>query len=193
MTLVGVTGGMAAGKSTALACFQELGASTVDADDVVHRLYAPDQEVYRAVVERWGRGILAPDGTVQRPAVAQRVFGNGAELQWLNALLHPLVQRHILELAATRADGLLCCGVPLLFETGWGHMVSRSVAVWCDPQTQWRRLQGRGWNEADIRARLGRQMSMDEKLVRADYGVINTGSLEMLRQQCRIVFETLTS
>jgi len=193
MTLVGVTGGMAAGKSTALTCFQALGASVVDADDVVHGLYAPRQEAYQAMVDRWGRGILNPDGTVNRAAVAQRVFGDDRELQWLNALVHPLAQRRIQQLAAGQTSAVFCCGVPLLFETGWERTMTRTVAVWCDPQTQWRRLLERGWSEADIRARLRQQMSMDEKLARADYGLINTGSLEMLRQQCRSLYDVFTS
>ncbi len=194
MVLVGVTGGMAAGKSTALTCFRALGASVVDADAVVHRLYAPHQDVYRAVVERWGQGILAPDGTVDRAKVAQRVFGNDRELQWLNALIHPLVQRQILALAAAQiGGGVLCCGIPLLFETGWERWVARTVAVWCDPSTQWARLRERGWSDAEIRGRLNSQMSMDEKLARADYGVINTGSLKMLRQQCRALYVAFTS
>jgi len=193
MVLVGVTGGMAAGKSTALSCFQALGASVVDADDLVHRLYLPGQPVSRAVVSHWGDGILNPDGSVNRAAVARRVFSEDGELQWLNRLTHPQVEQQVLDLAAACTSRVLCCGVPLLFESGWDARMSRTVAVWCDLQTQWLRLCGRGWSEAEIRARLARQMSMDEKLSRARYGLINTGSMGMLREQCRRLYEVLAA
>jgi dephospho-CoA kinase len=193
MILVGVTGGMAAGKSTALSCFKALGASVVDADDIVHQLYLPGQDVYQAVVKRWADGVLNADRTVNRAAIAQRVFCDDHEMQWLNDLVHPLVQRQILGAAAARSQGVLCCGVPLLFETGWDRTMSRTIAVWCDPATQQARLRERGWAESAIRARLARQMSMDEKLTRATYGLINTGSLEMLRQQCRWLYDVFTS
>jgi dephospho-CoA kinase len=193
MTLVGVTGGMAAGKSTALSCFRALGASVMDADDVVHRLYLPGQDVYQAVVGRWADEVLNPDGTVNRAAIAQRVFCSDHEMQWLNDLIHPLVRRQMLNAASAVTTGVLCCGVPLLFETGWDRTLTLTVAVWCDPCTQRARLQSRGWSDDDIRARQSRQMSMDEKLTRARYGLINTGPLEVLRQQCRWLYDVFTS
>jgi dephospho-CoA kinase/formamidopyrimidine-DNA glycosylase len=193
MTLVGVTGGMAAGKSTALSCFKALGASVVDADDVVHGLYLPGQVVYQAVVERWAEEILNPDGTVNRAAIAKRVFCDDREMQWLNDLLHPLVQRQVLDMAAAMTNGVLCCCVPLLFEAGWDRAFAPTVAVWCDPSIQKTRLLSRGWSENDIRIRQARQMTMDEKLNRATYGLINTGSFEMLRQQCRWLYDVFTS
>lgn len=193
MTLVGVTGGMAAGKSTALGCFRALGASVVDADDVVHRLYLPGQDVYQALVGRWADEILNPDLTVNRAAIARRVFCDDHEMQWLNDLVHPLVQRQVLDAASAVTNGILCCGVPLLFETGWEQTMAFTVAVWCDPSTQRTRLLSRGWSENEIRVRQARQMSMDEKLTRATYGLINTGPLEMLRQQCRRLYDVFTS
>ncbi len=192
MVLVGVTGGIAAGKSTVLGCFQALGASVVDADSLVHDLYRPGSEVIPRLVERWGEEILNPDGSVNRPAVARRVFAQDGELLWLNALVHPLVERKIVELAAS-PGGVLCCAVPLLFEAGWHERMDHTVAVWCDPDTQLRRLRQRGWTDAEIRARLARQLSMDEKLARAQYGLINTGTLDMLRQQCRLLYGALAA
>jgi dephospho-CoA kinase len=111
----------------------------------------------------------------------------------LNDLVHPLVQREMLNAARASDCGVLYCGIPLLFETGWDRTMGLTVAVWCDPRTQKARLLGRGWSEADIRARQSRQMSMDEKLERARYGLINTGPLEMLRQQCRCLVDVLAS
>jgi len=193
MILLGVTGGMAAGKSTVLRCFQALGAAVVDADDLVHRLYLPGSIVHREVLERWGGAVLNADGSVNRAAVAQRVFSDDRELQWLNGLLHPLVQRQVRDLSAATEAALFCCAVPLLFEAGWDHWMTQTLAVWCDPGRQWARLRQRGWTDDHIGARLARQLSMDEKLTRAHYGIINTGSIETLRQQCRLVYNALAN
>ncbi|NLF17563.1 MAG: dephospho-CoA kinase [Lentisphaerae bacterium] len=193
MIVVGVTGGMAAGKSTVLGCFQALGATVADADAVVHDLYASDRAVAQAVAERWGAGVLTADGGIDRGALAQRVFADDLALQWLNDLIHPRARRRLMDLAAGAATPVFCCAVPLLFEVGWDAGLDHTVAVWCDPTTQWERLRRRGWSDEHIAARLRHQMSMDEKLARAEYGLINTGSVERLRQQCCLLYERFTS
>jgi dephospho-CoA kinase len=165
----------------------------VDADDLVHRLYLPGSAVCGELVARWGAGILNPDGSVNRNAVAQRVFTDDRELDWLTGLVHPLVDRQLQDLSAACTGRAFYCGVPLLFENGWDTRVTHTVAVWCDGETQRTRLRLRGWTDAEIRARLARQMSMDDKLARAGYGLINTGSLEMLRQQCRLLHAALAA
>ncbi|MBN2449313.1 MAG: dephospho-CoA kinase [Lentisphaeria bacterium] len=191
MILVGLTGGIGSGKTTVLGCFRGLGAETSDADEEVHRLYEPGTDVYRAVLARWGTGILRADGSVNRAAVAEIVFRGGTELEWLSELVHPPIRQAILERAAVPMLRLFVCALPLLYETHWDRMTCRNVAVWCDPQTQARRLRRRGWDEEQVRSRASRQMTMDEKLQRADFGIINTGSMELLRQQCRRVYEEL--
>jgi dephospho-CoA kinase len=123
--------------------------------------------------------------------VADIVFGDDAELSWLNGVIHPLVQERVLERARRPVHALLFCGVPLLFETGWHAWVAQVVSVWCDPQTQWDRLRARGWSGDVIRARCARQMTMDEKLLLADFGIINTGSMTLLRSQCGMVHDRL--
>lgn len=193
MIVVGVTGGMAAGKSTVLGCLQALGATVADADAVVHELYTSDAAVAQAVAERWGPGILATDGAIDRGALARRVFADDQALQWLNDLIHPRVQRRLEDLAAEAVTPVFCCAVPLLFEVGWDTALDGTVAVWCDPSTQWGRLRQRGWSDEHIKARLRHQMSMDEKLARAEYGLINTGTVEMLRQQCCLLYQRFTS
>jgi len=190
MRLIGVTGGIGAGKTTVLSEFERLGYCTLDADDVVHRLYEPGMPVYEAVAARWGVGVIQADGSLDRAAVAGRVFGDPAELSWLNSLIHPLVRGAFRDLSE-RTDGPLFCGVPLLFEVGWQDDMDATVAVWCDLLTQRRRLHDRGWSDEDIRRRLGCQMSMDEKLSRADVGIINTGSRLLLAEQCEWAIKTL--
>ena len=191
MLLIGVTGGIGAGKTTVLREFQQLGARVLEADAVVHELYTADESVRDALRRRWGEAAFAPDESVDRAAVASIVFECGAELDWLNQLVHPLVKEKILACAA-EAPSALFCSVPLLFEAGWEASVCRTVTVWCDAATQRERLQQRGWSAAETTRRLAHQMCMDEKLWRAEYAVINTGRRALLGEQCRRVFARIT-
>jgi len=190
MFVAGVTGGMGSGKTTALAEFARLGGCILDADEVVHGLYAPGTPVTAAVRERWGAGVLAADGSVHRPALAERVFAAPAELAWLTTLVHPAVRDAIAAVRHRSRRGLFC-GVPLLFEAGWDADVDVTVAVWCDPLTQAARLAARGWDAAETQRRQRFQLDMDTKLNRADYGIVNTGTPAVLHEQCRRVFQRI--
>ncbi len=181
--LVGITGGIGAGKSTVLAIMARLGFPVLDADEAVHRLYESDSELVARLVERWGAGVLDAGGALDRRAVAERVFQNPGERRWLNRIVHPRVRARIREFAE-QSRGLCFCGVPLLYEVGWEQDFDRVAAVWCDPETQWRRLRRRGWSPAEIRRRIASQLSMDAKLERADFGIVNTGPRRLLEQQC---------
>jgi len=183
---IGVTGGIGAGKTAVLRLLAELGARTVDADDVVHALYECDHPGQVAVRSRWGDRVLAPDGRADRAAIAEIVFGDPGELRWLNGVIHPMVKDWIRSLAA-KSEEPLYCGIPLLFETGWDDFVWRSVAVWCSPEVQRERLRRRGGNEREIQRRLGCQLDMDLKLTRGDFAIVNDGSWDHVREQCRML------
>ncbi len=183
---IGVTGGIGAGKTAVLRSLAELGAQTVDADDVVHFLYGPGRPGQKAVLERWGERVLAPDGSVDRAALADIVFSAPGELRWLNGVIHPMVQDRIANLAEQAAEPLYC-GIPLLFEAGWERSVAFTVSVWCGAKLQMERLARRGWSEGEIRRRLDCQLGMDEKLRRGDFAIVNNGSWEHLREQCRLL------
>jgi len=183
---IGVTGGIGAGKTAVLRLLAELGARTVDADDVVHTLYERDRPGHVAVRDRWGKRALNPDGGVNRAAIAEIVFSDPGELRWLNGVIHPMVQDWIRALAEKSKEPLYC-GIPLLFETGWDGFVWRSVSVWCSPDVQRERLLRRGWDEHEIQRRLACQLDMDRKLTRGDFAIINNGSWEHVREQCRIL------
>lgn len=183
---IGVTGGIGAGKTTVLSLLAELGARTVDADDVVHDLYQPGQPGQEAVRERWGNRVLTATGSVDRTALAELVFTAPGELRWLNGVIHPMVQERIAQLASEVPQPLYC-GIPLLFEVGWESAVRFSVAVWCAEDTQLERLGQRGWSAEEIRRRRACQLHMDEKLRRSDFAIINNGSREHLGEQCRIL------
>jgi len=183
MALVGITGGIGSGKSTVLAVFRRLGARILDADTAVHELYKPGQAGFRLVLDRWGLSILQPDGLISRAEIARRVFQSQTEREWLESVIHPLVKTRFLQESAN-GPGDLIGAVPLLFEAGWESMCRRTIAVWCEPETQQQRLLLRGWSRDDIARRNALQLTMNEKLRRADFGIINTGTMELLEIQC---------
>ena len=187
---IGVTGGIGAGKTAVLQLLDDLGCRTVDADDIVHWLYEPGHPGYEIVSSRWGKRVLTAGGEVDRAAVAEIVFRDRSELQWLNGVIHPRVKERIRSLAS-ESETPLFCGVPLLFETGWDRFMWRSVSVWCSSPVQWQRLRRRGWDQDEIERRLACQMDMDEKLARGDFGIINNSNWRQLREQCRLLVERL--
>jgi len=190
MALIGITGGIGAGKTAVLNILGSYGARIWDADVAVHELYLPGREGFAAAVQRWGRAVLTVEGGLDRQAVAARVFASPVEREWLEAQVHPLVQKNMEDTAA-RFPSPLFCAVPLLFEVGWQDRFAAVITVWCDPETQRRRLLARGWTEAEMAARLQAQLPANEKLDRADLAIINNGSLDLLREQCRRVWDIL--
>ena len=190
MMLVAVTGGIGAGKTTVLEQFARFGAEVADADTLVHRLYEPGSELHAALIERWGARVVAADGRLLRPAIAEIVFSEPAELRWLNGMVHPRVRQLIKDMAAAARPALFCA-IPLLFESGWESDMSCTVAVWCDPVTQQQRLGQRGWDEREMTRRISQQLSMDEKLRRSDYGIVSSCSWDLLAEQCQLVYQRI--
>ena len=141
MLLVGLTGGIGSGKSTVAALLVERGAVLVDADAVVHELQAPGQPVLEAMVERFGDAILNDDGTLDRAAVAQQVFGDEAALADLNAIVHPAVRTELANrvLGQADTDNVVVMDVPLLTESGMDGLAG-VVVVDVDPEVAIARL-----------------------------------------------------
>jgi dephospho-CoA kinase len=184
--VIGLTGGIGSGKSTVSAMLAERGAVVVDADAIVRELQQPGTPVFDAMVERFGREIVAPDGTLDRAAVADRVFGDPEALADLNAIVHPAVgaeiARRLEELAPT--DAVVVLDVPLLVESKNPYPVAGLLVVDVDPEVAVRRLvEHRGMREADVRARMARQASREERLARADHVIDNSGTLDDLARQ----------
>jgi dephospho-CoA kinase len=194
---VGLTGGMGAGKSTALAALERLGAVVLSSDAVVHELYAHDAQLRDAVVERWGTQV-APDGVVDRSAVAERAFASAEERAWLEGLLWPLVGARVAAwLTDVRAGGSARGGrpraavveVPLLFEAGLEGLYDATVAVVSDETLRHERASARGHALADERS--ARQLSQQEKARRATFVVRNDGSEQELEQELSAVLDKL--
>jgi dephospho-CoA kinase len=191
---VGLTGGIGAGKSEALAALERLGAATISADTVVHQLYE-NPEVRAAVVGRWGDGV-APGGRVDRARVARKAFADDDDRAWLEALIWPKVGERIAEWRAVEsqrdpAPRALVVETPLLFEAGLESAYDATIAVVAEEGVRAERAGARGHAALDERA--ARQLTQDEKAARATYAVENSGSLAQLERELSGVLEKLTA
>jgi dephospho-CoA kinase len=186
---VGLTGGIGAGKSEALAALARLGAATLSTDAVVHELYE-DPEVRAAVVARWGPEV-APGGRVDRAAVARRAFADPQERAWLERLLWPRVGARVAQWRRTATGRALVVETPLLFEAGLEGNYDATIAIVADESVRAERARARG--HASLDERTARQLSQDEKARRATYAVENSGTLEQLEEELSGVLAKLTS
>jgi len=185
MILIGLTGGIGSGKSTVSARLAELGARVVDADAITREVQQPGTDVFAAIVDRFGEGVVAPDGTLDRPGLAAIVFADPDELEALNGIVHPAVGVEIAERLAEAADtdDVVVLDVPLLVESGRDDMAATMV-VDLDPEEAVHRLvEYRGFTEDDARARISRQASREDRLAKADRVLENSGTVEELRAQ----------
>jgi dephospho-CoA kinase len=181
---VGLTGGIGAGKSEALAALERLGAATISADAVVHALY-DDPEVRAAVVARWGEEV-APEGRVDRSAVARRAFATDADRHWLEQLIWPKVGERIGEWRAVESQKdppprALVVETPLLFEAGLESGYDATIAVVADEAVRRERAAARGHEALDERT--ARQLTQEQKAARATYAVDNSRSLRELQEE----------
>jgi dephospho-CoA kinase len=186
---VGLTGGIGAGKSEALAALERLGAATLSTDAVVHELYGTD-DVRDAVVGRWGPE-MAPGGTVDRAAVARAAFASAGERAWLEGMLWPRVGERIQAFREARGDApALVIEVPLLFESGMDAAFDATIAVVADEAVRAERAGARGHEAVDERT--ARQLTQEAKAARATYVVSNSGTLEELERSLSDVLARLT-
>jgi dephospho-CoA kinase len=186
--LIGLTGGIAAGKSEALAAFERCGAAVLSTDHVTHELLATDA-VRDRLVERWGQEV-APGGTVDREKVAEVVFGRPEELRWLESVIHPLVGQRIADwrcgVPADAPAGVI--EVPLLFESGLERAFDATVAIVADPGIVAERASTRG-PLAGSKGREDRQLTAEEKARRADHVIVNDGTIADLEESIRALLE----
>ncbi|HET6831611.1 MAG TPA: dephospho-CoA kinase [Solirubrobacterales bacterium] len=190
-SLIGLTGGIAAGKSEALRILAGLGAETISTDGLVHELLAT-AAVRDRLVERWGEAVVQ-DGEVDRAAVAAIVFERPDELQWLESLLHPLVRERVQAWAHELPEGtaVAVVEVPLLFEGGMEPVFDATIAVVAADEERLARAAVRGHDGFEGRA--GRQLSQDEKAAKATHVVENHGSLADLAGELERLFPELVA
>jgi len=191
--LVGLTGGIGSGKSTVSALLAERGAVVVDADAITREVQAPGQPVLAAIVERFGDGVLAADGALDRQALADVVFTDGDALADLNAIVHPAVGAELARRLEAEAgtDHVVILDVPLLVESGRSDMAAL-VVVDVDPELAVERLVAhRGMRADDARARMARQASREDRLAKADIVIDNGGDRAALAAQVADVWERI--
>lgn len=178
---IGLTGGIAAGKSEALAAFERIGAATISSDAVVHELLDSEPLVGR-LTERWGEEV-APDGTVDRTKIGEIVFADPEQLKWLEAQIHPLVGERLGAWLASLGDDVAVAvvEVPLLFESEMERVFDTTVAVVTSNEVRRARAEARG--HALVGEREARQLPQEEKAARAEHVVENDGSIEDLERR----------
>ena len=195
MLLVGLTGNIASGKSTVAQLFGQWGATLIDADVLARQAVDVGMPAYHAIVERWGEGVTAPDGLIDRRELRQRVFSDSEQLEALNAIVHPEVQSlrdQLVDDARRRGDRVVVCDIPLLFERRLAEQFDRIVLVDAPRPVRMDRLvRDRGLETTEAMKMIASQMPAELKRARADYLIDNTGTRQELEFRAREVWEAL--
>ncbi|MFI5625774.1 dephospho-CoA kinase [Nocardioides sp. NPDC051685] len=190
---VGLTGGIASGKSTVSELLAGCGAVIVDSDKIAREVVEPGTPGLAAVVEEFGPSVLTEAGELDRAKVGEIVFADEGARERLNAIVHPLVGARSAELeeAARTAGRLVVNDIPLLVEVGYAPFFDEVIVVDVPESIQVERAVARGMAEADVRARIAAQASREDRLAAATYVIDNTGSLEDLRKRVREIYDSL--
>lgn len=187
MLLIGLTGGIGSGKSTVSTLLAEKGAVIIDADAITHEVQQPGHEVFDAIVERFGPEVVAADGSLDRPALARVAFSDDEEKKALEAIVHPAVGAEMIKRLQAEADTdhVVVYDVPLLVESARKAMAFAGVVVVdIDPEVAVRRVvEQRGMAESDVRARIAKQASREDRLAVADQVIDNSGTRDDLRRR----------
>ena len=187
MLRLGLTGGIASGKSAVAAMLREMGFAVLDADSLAHKLIEPGQPAYDEVLQEFGQSVLAPDGRIDRSKLSAIVFNDRAKLDRLNAIVHPRVAEVIFsQFEVWRRAGVrdaVFVEAALLIESGIHKNLDGLVVAWCDPDQQLERLVARGLSQAEARRRIAAQLSVEEKVRLASEKIDCSGSLEETRRQ----------
>ena len=195
MKIIGLTGGIACGKSTVSKVLKDCGARIVDADAIAHELSQPNQPIFHAYVELFGPEIVTPEGTLDRAEIARRVFSDTALRDKMNARVHPIIRAVVEDcLDAAHMAGIpaVVLDVPLLFEAGWDALTTDTWVVSLPPSEQLARLLARDhtMDEAEARARIDAQMPLTEKCMRADVVIDNSGTRDETKKCVEKLWKT---
>jgi dephospho-CoA kinase len=192
---VGLTGGIASGKSTVSAILAELGAIVIDADALAREVVARGTPGLEAVVAEFGPGLLTPEGDLDRPAMGALVFGDAEARKRLEAIIHPLVHQRSDQLEAEAPDdAVVVHDIPLLAEVGRAGSFDAVVVVDAPAELQVSRMvEDRGWSREEAESRIAAQASREDRLAIATHVVDNTGTLDELRRRVEQVYAELTA
>jgi dephospho-CoA kinase len=186
MKLLGLTGGVGMGKSTAAGFFLSLGARVVDTDEIARQLVQPGQPALAEITGVFGQHLLASDGSLKRDELARLVFAEAAARKQLEAILHPRIRQcwsAQLEVWRQENCALAIVVIPLLFETQAEGSFEKIICVACSPAAQRERLAARGWPPEQIRQRIAAQLPVEQKLARSHYVIWSEGRPEVHRRQ----------
>ncbi|CEH31697.1 dephospho-CoA kinase [Aneurinibacillus migulanus] len=185
--IIGLTGGIACGKSTVSRMLAERDARIIDADIIAREVVRPGEEAWSLVVERFGRDILLANDELDRVKLGSLVFSDEQARLDLNAIVHPAVRgrmRQLTKEAQEEGIGLIVLDIPLLYESKLEYMVEKVVVVYCTVNQQLERLMKRnGFDEEEAQRRIASQMFIEDKRLRADYVIDNSGTLTETEQQ----------
>jgi dephospho-CoA kinase len=196
MLLVGLTGNIASGKSTVARLFSEHGATIIDADVLARRAVEVGSPAYAQILERWGDEVISPDGHLDRTALRRKVFKDQDELEELNHIIHPEVNRlrtRLIAEARTRGDRVVLCDIPLLFERHLADQFDRIVLVDAPRPIRLERLvRDRGLRETEAMEMIAAQMPAELKRARADHIIDNTDTVAALEIRVNEVWASLS-
>jgi dephospho-CoA kinase len=196
MLKVGLTGGIASGKSLVSKVFKDLGAHVIDADRIVHDLLETDQQACKEVLDFFGKDIMRADKSIDRRKLGDIVFNDAEKRLWLNRCLHPRVfsayNAQVRLLCDRQPDCIVVLDAALLIETGYHRGMDRVIVVYAEREQQVERLTARDkFTREQALARISSQMPLGEKRGHADFVIDNTGTRESTEQQARSIFEKL--
>jgi dephospho-CoA kinase len=187
MLRLGLTGGIASGKSTVSAMLRELGFTVLDADSMAHELIEPGCRAYDEIAQEFGAAVLGADKRVDRRALAKIVFADPAKLQKLNAIVHPRVDEKIFStLAELEREGSYCAAfveAALIIEAGLDKKLDGMVVAWCEAEQQIERLVARGFSEEEARRRIAAQLPVEEKVRHATETIDCSGPMAETKRQ----------
>jgi len=183
--VVGITGGIACGKSTVCKKFADLGWQVVSTDSLVHQLLEDDQEVIGQIVNRWGAPMKDVHGNIDKVQLAHVIFNSSTKRTWLEGLLHPLVRERWMSLVQLSSYRKFVVEVPLLFENDLDALFTKTISVHTSSCKQITRLQERGLDHDEIIARINAQMPVEEKSDRAHFVILGGDDLNFLELQIK--------
>jgi dephospho-CoA kinase len=195
MLIVGLTGNIGSGKSTVAQMIARRGVTVIDADTLARDAVAPGSSALQRIVDRWGRGILAPDGTLDRAALRARVFGHLVELDALNTIMHPEIGRRrdaLIADARLRGENVVLCDIPLLFEAQLDRVVDTVILVDAPRETRLERLiTKRGLARSVAEAIMATQLSSEHRRELADFVIDNDATLDDLEARVAEVWRSV--
>ena len=174
--VVGITGGIASGKSTALKAFAELDWNTISTDEIVSDLWSSDENLIRAVQDHWGKDEIFSRGNIDKEKIARIMFNNPIERVWLENIIHPLIRSSWVSHVEQSVGKLQVVEVPLLFEKNLNSYFSYIISVFVPVKIQYSRLLSRGFSKEEAESRITSQLSCEEKAKKADVVFLGTGS-----------------